>query len=175
MSLEEYNEKYEQIVNRINAGTGLTLVWGRLVNLSHMAHHDLHKLASISLNETERRALANDLSWNPDSFSVDEIYLKHLRLDSSMGLYRPSDGYFVEGEPVVRMSPVPHLTWSLLVEHWRDNKIHTLDSNIIKGSVVWDYFTGHPAYIATKKCTPSKISSVTDKYAFGPVGFYIVP
>ena len=188
--LEEHKKKFKKIVNKLNdiAFIGFSLVWGRPVNLQEMSKNssDLHELASLCLDEQEMEALKKELSWNPDSTPVETTYMKYLSsrlFYDDPYLHKPvvADGssLYIEGCEVAHMFPVPHFVWEILTEDWDVNKIHRLDSSLFNGSfkVVRDYFTEHPDVLPVKdkKYEPTKISTVMDKYAVGPVEFYVVP
>ncbi len=191
--LKAHKKKFKKIVNKLNdtAFIGFSLVWGRPVNLQELSHNcsDLHELASLCLDEQEMENLKKELSWNPDSTPVETTYMKYLHHSSSRLFYddpylhKPvvADGssLYIEGREVAHMFPVPHLVWEVLTEDWDVNKIHRLDSSLFNGSfkVVRDYFDEHPDVLSVKdkKYEPTKISTVMDKYAVGPVEFYVVP
>jgi hypothetical protein len=131
-------------------------------------------------------ALKKELSWNPDSTPVETTcmnYLSSRLFYDDPYLHKPvvADGssLYIEGHKVADMFPVPHFVWEILTEDWDVNKIHRLDSSLFNGSfkVVRDYFDEHPDVLSVKykKYEPTKISTVMDKYAVGPVEFYVVP
>lgn len=190
--LEAHKKKFKKIVNEMNetAFIGFSLVWGRPVNLRDLTQNssDLQDLANLCLSEQEMKALKKELSWNPDSTPEETTYMKYLRQPNchlfydDPYLHKPVDAdefsIYIEGREIAHMFPVPHVVWEILAEDW-DIKIHRLDSSLFTGrfEVIRDYFTDHPdvQLIGDKKYEPTKISAVMDKYAVGPVGFYIVP